>query len=277
LASPNPHPWRTLSRGGAELALYCFPHAGGSAFSYRAWASLLPETIELRAIVLPGRESRLREPPHVRMAPLADEMARAIAAHADKPYALFGHSMGALVAYEVALRLTGTRVPPSRLLVSGARAPSDRGSRRPLHALSDGALIEALRTLDGTPPEVLRDAELMALCLPRIRADLAVCETYRMESAPRLDCPVSAFGGVDDAGVPRAPLEAWRDVTTAPAIVRMFPGGHFFLHAPALARSFVEYVARDILAPARPVERVLGPSSSRLTPSGRIVAAPALE
>jgi len=220
--TPNPH---------ARLRLFCFPYAGGSAPAFRTWTAGLPAKVEVCPVQLPGRGSRLSEPPFTRLAPLVETLAHVLSPLLDKPFAFFGHSLGALISFELARQLRRQYgVHPVRLFVSAASAPQIPPASAPLHALSDSALLKALCRLNGTPAEVLEHAELMQLMLPTLRADFAVYETYVYSAEPPLNCPVAAFGGLQDHRVGRSDLSAWRDQTCASFSLRMFPGDHFFLN-----------------------------------------------
>lgn len=227
---------------GARLRLFCFPYAGGSAAVYRDWHTLVPGEIEVAAVNLPGRGARFKEPPLDRAEVLVESLAEELGPHMEPPFAFFGHSMGALIAFELTrlLRREGRRLP-ERLLVSGRRAPHLPDEDPPIHGLPDAELMEELRQLNGTPEEVLAHPELMELFLPVLRADFAVCEEYRYREEPPLDLPISAFGGVDDPDVERSHVLGWREQTRGGFRLRMFPGGHFFLndHRDALVRAVV--------------------------------------
>jgi medium-chain acyl-[acyl-carrier-protein] hydrolase len=224
----------------ARLRLLCFPYAGGSALIYRHWMDLPPQ-IDVCPVQLPGRDERFREPAFTRTDALCDALVVALGGFLDMPFAIFGHSMGAIIAYEFARRLqTGGSM--RHLLVSGQRAPHLPLRRKQSYDLPDAAFRERLRELDGTPEAVLRDADLMELLLPRLRSDFELTETYkRVEHAP-LVCPVTAFGAAQDKEVSRSDLEAWRLTTTSAFDLKMFPGGHFYLdkEGPALRRSVAE-------------------------------------
>lgn len=198
---------------------------------FRSWGSLLPRNVQLAPVQLPGREQRMAESAFASMDALVPAVVDGIRTHLDRPFAIFGHSMGALVAYEVtrALRRAGLRTPV-RLFVSGHRAPQLLDRRPPLHLLRGEAFLDALRALDGTPEEVLQHAELMSLVEPLLRADFQLCETYVHREERPLDVPLSVFGGEQDANVDRDELEAWRNTSTAPMTLRVFPGGHLYLH-----------------------------------------------
>jgi medium-chain acyl-[acyl-carrier-protein] hydrolase len=163
---------------------------------------------------------------------LVDALTQAIVLWLDRPFVFFGHSMGAMVAFELVRRLRAEGRPlPMHLLVSGRRAPQIPNDEPELHALPEKDLIKELRVLNGTPPELLEDHSFMALLLPVLRADLAVCETYRYRPHVPLDIPISAFGGADDPEVSVDRLSAWREQTLAPFQQFVMPGDHFFLHS----------------------------------------------
>lgn len=215
----------------ASLRLFCFPYAGGSAALYRTWPAELPDTIEVCTAELPGRGARLNEPPFTRLEYIVDFFANVINPYLDKPFAFFGHSMGAMISFELACRLRAeVGVKPAHLFVSGRRAPQMLDRNPITYNLPSPMLLEELRRLNGTPIEVLENPELMHLMLPLLRADFEVVETYVYSPRAALDCPVTAFGGLQDQEVSRKELEAWREQTIASFSLRMLPGGHFFLH-----------------------------------------------
>lgn len=211
--------------------MFCFPYAGGSALVFRTWSERLSPDIEVCPIQLPGRGTRLTDPPFTRLSLLVESLACALFPLLNKPFAVFGHSMGALVSFELIRQLRKQYgLEPIRLFVSAARAPQLPHVGSPLHTLPEPAFLQALRRLNGTPKEVLEHKELMQLMFPLLRADLAVCETYVYATEPPLDCPISTFGGLRDRTVSRNDLEAWRAQTTAYFSLLMLPGDHFFLH-----------------------------------------------
>jgi medium-chain acyl-[acyl-carrier-protein] hydrolase len=216
----------------AGVRLFCFPYAGGNAAVYRGWSRKLPAGVELLAVQLPGRAGRMHEPPVSELPRLVDTMAPSLAPHCEGAFAFFGHSMGAMIAFELARRLRREgRALPLHVFVSGRSAPQLNRSHKLIHNLPEPELIEELKHLNGTPREVLEHPELMELMLPILRADFSVCDTYEYREEPPLDCPITAFGGLQDSGVPRANLEAWREQTSAAFMLRMLPGDHFFLHS----------------------------------------------
>lgn len=233
------------SRSPLKMRLFCFPYAGGSALIYRGWEAGLPAEVEVCPVQLPGRGNRLREPPFRRMQPLAADAARSLRPLFDKPFAFFGHSMGAALAFEIARLLRADSGPrPSHLFISGRQAPQFPPTAPPTHDLPEPEFIEELRRLNGTPPEVLNEPELMRLMLPLLRADFEVVETYAYREEPPLDIPFSVYGGVRDEEVSREELEGWCEQTSASCRLRLFPGEHFFIDT---ARELVlEKITREL-------------------------------
>lgn len=232
-------------RPGAQVRLFCFPYAGGGATFYRPWIQRLSPDVHVHPIQLPGRETRMREQGFAHVEPLIASLADALGPHLDRPFALFGHSMGALIAFELARELRRRQAPaPVRLLVSGHRAPQISRTKATRYDLPEPELLAELRRLGGTPPEVLAHPEIMQLMLPLLRADFAVVETYAYREAPPLDCPITAFGGVDDEDANEAPMDAWRAQTRGTFALHMFPGGHFFLKDTTGA--VLDLVSRDL-------------------------------
>jgi medium-chain acyl-[acyl-carrier-protein] hydrolase len=215
----------------ATLRLFCFPYAGGGVATFRSWADYLPPNVEVQAAELPGREAQLRLPGLVRVEKLVRAIGDAIEDYLDKPLAFFGHSMGGLVSFEVARLLRRKRgIEPLIMFVSGRRAP-----QLPLepvtYDLPEDEFIQELRRMGGTPEEVLTHPELLRLLMPTLRSDFELCQTYSYKSESPLSCQITAFGGLNDEFVPREDLEQWREQTTGPFQLRMFPGDHFFLHS----------------------------------------------
>ena len=238
LVRPQPQP-------GARLRLLCFPYAGGGASIYRTWPKSLPPTIELWAIQFPGRETRFREPRLTSLEPLIHQLAELLTPHLTLPFACFGHSMGALISFELTRRLRAQGGPqPLHLLVSARRAPQLPRSRPLTYNLPDAEFIAELRRLSGTPEEVLRHQELLELMMPLLRADLQINETYQYQPGVPLDCPISVFGGLEDTTTPPAELPPWQEQTRAAFKLRMFPGGHFFLNKGPL--DVIRAVTQDL-------------------------------
>jgi medium-chain acyl-[acyl-carrier-protein] hydrolase len=228
----RPNPWTVLPRPtpGARLRLFCFPFAGGGASIYTPWGRLLPPEVELVAVQLPGRENRLSEPAYSHIDELTPRLATELAPLMDRPFALFGHSNGGLMAFELArhLRREGRR-GLMHLFVSGRPAPQLPLTEPPLHALPHDEFLDELRRFNGTPEEVLRNPEIMELIAPTLRADFALGETYQYRPEAPLTVPLSAYGGERDAEVLREEVEPWREQTSAAFQLRMFPGDHFFV------------------------------------------------
>jgi medium-chain acyl-[acyl-carrier-protein] hydrolase len=226
--------------------MFCFPYAGGGASAYRGWARLLPADVEVCPVQLPGRESRLREPPFDSSELLIQALVEALQPWLrDLPFVFFGHSMGAMIAFELAreLRRRGQALP-QHLFVSGRRAPQIPYEDEPIHALPEPEFIEKLRELEGTPEEVLQHEELMRLLIPVLRADFAVNETYVYRQEEPFDVGISFFGGLGDKEVNRDHGAAWKEHTRGRFRLRMLPGGHFFLHG--CKDMVLEAIARDL-------------------------------
>jgi medium-chain acyl-[acyl-carrier-protein] hydrolase len=253
-SAPSHRRWIRCQRPGAAVRLFCLPYAGGGAAVYRAWGASLPAAIGVCAIQLPGREDRLAEAPFTELRPLVDALAAAILPSLDRPFALFGHSMGALIAYELARELhRQTGALPLRLFVSGRGAPHLPPSLPPIHHLPEKAFLSELQHRYGGIPAMLwQEAELRELLLPQLRADLTLVETYAHAPSPPLPCALTAFGGTADQHVGRTSLAAWRDHVRDDISVQMFAGGHFYLNdSPrpllhAIATSLGESLRTDL-------------------------------
>ncbi len=220
---PRPH---------ARLRLFCFPYAGGSAAAYSGWPDYLSPAIDVRPLQLPGRWNRLKEPALTRFDDMLKALAVVLPPHLDRPFAFFGHSMGALLAFEMTRYLRRHGLPqPLHLFVSGRRAPQFPDHDLPRPDLPDPEFIECLRELNGTPAEVLDNPELMTLLLPTLRADFDVCRSYAFVPGPPLACPLTVLGGVEDKESAEGYLEGWRLHTSGRWAQSMFPGDHFFLHS----------------------------------------------
>jgi pyochelin biosynthetic protein PchC len=242
---------RFAPRPDAKLQLVCFPHAGGSAAAYREWAAALPDQIEAVAVQYPGRSDRYAERPYTTMAGLADAAADALAGLARHPYAVFGHSMGAAVAYETILRLRSTgHAEPARLVVSGREAPqhSHHGT---VHLHGVPALLAELARLGGTPVELLRNPEMRDLMLSTMAADCQLVETYRPTPAEQpLRCPITAMVGDRDPVVTTSEAADWTTITSGTFDLTVFPGEHFYLVPQR--RQVLQHLAELLRSPARP-------------------------
>jgi surfactin synthase thioesterase subunit len=196
---------------------------------YVRWKRRTPSWIEVVPVELPGRGRRMNEPLELTVAGVLDAIAREVRPEPGHPFALFGHSLGAILAFELAHRLESTGLSPSVLFVSGTRAPGSRELSRYAALQSDAELRAELERLDGTPASVLADAELMALALPVLRADFQVAGSYRGSAERRVRAPLVAFGGAEDETTQQG-LAGWRDHTESEFALHVLPGGHFFIH-----------------------------------------------
>jgi surfactin synthase thioesterase subunit len=226
------------------LTLVCFPHAGGTANYYRNWAQAFPGFAELLVVQYPGREDRLGDALIDDMRELADAVAEDVLAKVRGPVALFGHSMGSLVAFEVAVRMRAAGREPTHLAASGQHAP---GLRRPtsLHLASDDELLADITELGGTSDELRRFPELLEMVLPVVRNDYKVIETYRPTSST-LSCPVTGLHSVGDRDVGAEGVQRWRERTTGDFARHVFPGDHFYVndHRDALLGVLADRVTR---------------------------------
>ncbi|HEX2571974.1 MAG TPA: alpha/beta fold hydrolase [Polyangia bacterium] len=238
-AKPRPKsPWVVIPRPviRPRLSLFCLPYAGGGANIFQSWPTQLPPDIEVAAIQLPGRGMRFREPVFRQIGPLCDALEAALEPFlSPAPFALFGHSMGATIAFELCRRLRRRRGPmPVHLIVSGRGAPQFVDEGPPIYKLPEAEFIRKISSQGGTPREVLDNAELMSLLLPILRADFEVVETWQHTPEPPLDVPITVLGGHQDELAPPHELAGWREHTTREFATHLFPGGHFFLHSAAV-------------------------------------------
>lgn len=237
LAGPAPADERWICRFNTRPApaarLICLPYAGGGAAVFRAWHEHLPETVEVCPVQLPGRETRFQEPPIDSLPALVAQLAPALRPLLDRPFAIYGHSMGALIGFALAQRLRADYgLAPTHLLVGARRAPQVPAAGAPVHQLAEDEFVDALRQrYNGIPTVLLQQPELLRLFLPILRADFKLLETYVYTGPPALECPVVVFGGAQDALVAQADLDAWAGVTSGPCVRHTLPGGHFFLQS----------------------------------------------
>jgi len=237
------------------VRLVCFPHAGGVPDAFRSWPEHLARAagadIGVHAVCYPGRRDRLNEQPITRMDPLADMIADALRPLTDRPIVLFGHSMGASVAHEVARRLLIAGRPPALLAVSGREAPHALRPRG-ISAGGDDAIVADVIGLDPRTADVLADPDLRELVLPAIRADYALVDAYGPRAYPPLPVPVTAYAGSDDPVTAVEDVRAWSSTTDGEFGCRVFRGGHFFLeeHRTELVDDLAGRIRRLILTPA---------------------------
>lgn len=221
---------RPRPRPDARIRLFLVPHAGGAASAYRGWADALPAEVEACPVQLPGRENRIAEPAFDRMDPLVEALAGAIGRLGDLPYAVFGHSTGAVIGFELARHARRTGAPgPVHLFASGRRAPALPARTPDVHHLPDDELVAELATLGGIPAAVIEHRELRQLLVPLLRADMALTETYRYRPEPPLSIPITALAGDRDPKVTAGDAAAWARETAAAFELRTYPGDHFYL------------------------------------------------
>ncbi len=216
---------RPQPRDNAVLRLFCFPFAGGSSPAFHNWPASLPRDVDLFAAALPGRSQRFAEPPYERLQPLVADLSDAILPLLDRPFALFGHSMGGLIAFELARRLIHSDQVPAKLFVSGCVAPHLQFPRA-FSQLRGDSFFQAVAELNGMPDALLADAELRRLILPALRADFVLTESYVLESSLPLSCSIVAYGGSEDPLLTPEALEAWNRYTSSKFRLRMVPGDH---------------------------------------------------
>jgi medium-chain acyl-[acyl-carrier-protein] hydrolase len=234
------------SHSVATATLFCIPHAGGGATAYRRWTEgLTPLTV--RVLQLPGREGRFREPLVETLEDVIADLWRATEPRLNDRFALHGHSMGGILAFELAHEIRArTGLEPVHLFVSATKAPQHRQVRGHLTELSDADFVADLtRRYNGMPAAILQDADFMASLLPALRADFGILERYRCADRPLLNCPISAFGGTADQAVTLTSMAGWADQTTGGFSLNMVEGEHFFLQEQRL------WLADAILAKLR--------------------------
>ncbi len=244
----------TGARTPGKLRLFCFPFAGGGSSFFRGWGAALGNEVEVVPALLPGREARLKQAPVDSFEELMERLYAALVPLATAPYALFGHSMGAVMAYEIVRRLEAEkRTPPVALLVSVARAPKFRLNHKPGPEPGDAELLEQLKQVNPAVGEALESPAARALLLPALRADTRAYRNYVYTPGEPLTVPILAFGGAEDPQVSKEQLEAWGEHTRGGFSARFFPGGHFYLRTNALEflRALGEALQRQASAATR--------------------------
>lgn len=213
----------------SRVTLVCFPHAGGSASFFYPVSDALQSTLQVVALQYPGRQDRRQEQPLTTIAELADESFAALRPLMDRPLAFFGHSMGATLAFEVAVRMQRElAAAPVTLFASARRAPS-RHRVETVHQRDDDGIVAELKNLSGTDSRIMGDEELLRMILPAIRSDYTAAETYRYQPGPMLDCPIVTLVSDSDPKVTVDEAQSWADHTTGGFELHTFSGGHFYL------------------------------------------------
>lgn len=234
------------TRQPAFLRLFCFPYAGASAQVFRSWQTQLGPEIEMCLVHLPGRGHRINEPCFTRLEPLVNTIADAIVPETRGPFAFYGHSMGAIISFELARELQRRQLAaPAHLFVSGRLPPSEPPGHRSFDLPLEQFIAE-LRELNGTPADLLLNPDTRDLFLPVLRADFEIVDTYTYKDGPPLACPFSVYGGIADDRVPVEQLSGWQAHTSAQCRVRVLPGDHFFIQDHK--SEFIEVLRRDLLS-----------------------------
>ncbi|KRV49611.1 S-acyl fatty acid synthase thioesterase [Wenjunlia vitaminophila] len=239
--SPDPGATRDDAN---SLTLYCLAHAGGSAIPYTRWNRFLPAGVRVEPLELPGHGARLREPLLEQVEPIVADLLRTVGPRRGAPFALFGHSFGAVLAFELTRRLVRLGTPPAALLVAGRNGPTQPLAHRPIHNLDDEAFVAALIRFGGMPQALLEQPELLRIYLPVLRVDLRLAETHPRPPGPPFDVPVTAFGGRRDVLADPEGLLTWERETTGEFELALLPGGHFFLDEPAFHSLLLSRLAR---------------------------------
>lgn len=236
-AAPRPSaaassPWLACFRpvSAPLLRVFCLPYAGAGASAYRGWALGAPADVEVHAVQLPGRETRVREACLDDVAQAVPPLAEAMAPLLDGPFVIFGHSMGAALAHDLGRHLITAGHMPALMVFSGRRAPHLPPRKAPVHHLPDAQFKDALRAMGGTPPEVLGHAELMAFLLPMLKADFRMSETFTRAAEAAFPCPVLSVAGSRDAEAAPEDVARWQDLAAGRFSHHVFDDGHFFLH-----------------------------------------------
>jgi pyochelin biosynthesis protein PchC len=227
----------------ARTRLVCLPHAGGAASFYFPVSQYLAPAVEVLAVQYPGRQDRRNEKCISTIGQLADQVFHAVRPWADRPLALFGHSMGATLAFEVARRLEDDGAVPTALFASGRRAPC-RHRDEQIHLRDDNGLVAEVRALSGTHSQLLDDDELLRMILPAIRNDYRAIETYRYQPGSKLRCPIFAFIGDGDPKSTVGEAQAWSEHTVGKFELQVFPGGHFYINScmPAILNTILAHI-----------------------------------
>ncbi|ELX13935.1 putative thioesterase involved in non-ribosomal peptide biosynthesis [Janthinobacterium sp. HH01] len=233
----------------AALRLYCFSYAGGSAASYQGWQAALGPGVEVCAIQLPGRGNRFSEQPYTSLQGLVRDLAQMLQQQDSRlPFAFFGHSLGALVSFELARYCHHHYLAmPEQLFVSGCDAPQHRSPSKGLYKMPDDELIVALQEYNGTPPEILAHQELMALMLPVIRADFSLAEDYQYRPGAQLKIPLTVLVGKLDDHIQPEQVDGWQKESSAACVTKWFEGDHFFINSER--EQVLEFLRAELSTP----------------------------
>ncbi|MGE5351775.1 MAG: thioesterase II family protein [Acidobacteriota bacterium] len=213
---------------GANKRLICFPFEGGSSHFFRDWSKVLGEYVEVAAIELPGRGRRISERLYYKLPGVIHEILPSMLPLLDKPFYFFGHGLGALIAFEMTAVLRKSFLPePDHLFVSSISSPQVK--KEVTYNLSKDKFLNKLKEMNKIPSEVLKDRDLVDLMYPILKADFSVSETYSYKAGFKIDCPITAFGGLSDINISLDEIQAWAEVTNSSFELNLLPGGHFFI------------------------------------------------
>jgi medium-chain acyl-[acyl-carrier-protein] hydrolase len=231
----------------ARMRLFCFAYAGGGASIFHNWADHLPSDIETIGIQMPGLESRIMETPVETIAMVVEMLVPVMYPKLDKPFVLFGHSLGALISFELTRSLKKRySLEPLHMFVAGIRAPQIVNRNSPIHCLPETDFLEELqRRYSGIPKEILENPDILQLVLPGLRASFEMYECYEYVEGRPLDCDITAFGGYMDKAATTEDLEAWRHQTNGSFSLQMLPGNHFFINSKQ--EPFFQILASDLM------------------------------
>lgn len=224
-------PWFSMRQQPAEFTLFCFPFSGGTATAFKPWLAHNSEVLEVVPVKLPGRETRFKEPAFFDLVDMASAFVDALAPHTNRRYALYGHSMGAIIIFEVVRQIRQRGLPmPVHLFPAAYRSPERPSTKKHIHHFDDDAFLEELRTYEGTPESFFDNPELIEFLLPMLKADFSIHETWVYKTQPPLDLPITAFYGKEDPIAPAAEMAPWQAHTSQGFELVQMPGSHFFLN-----------------------------------------------
>lgn len=238
-----------IKQPNPSVRLFCFPYAGGGTIIYKDWLKRFPSNIEVHMAQLPGRERRFNEQLPTSVEAITSAFRQEIKPFLHQPFIFFGHSMGALLAYELTRELIKEEgVSPEILFVSAKSAPHINNSREYIHKLPSDEFWDKLIKLNGTPKEIVENDELMKLYEPTLRKDFEICDSYLFEKSVNLTCPISVFGGTDDITINKEELEAWQELSTGAFKLRMVEGDHFYIrNQQKYIQDSIQYDAQNLL------------------------------